>query len=476
MIFAHVIRPLTTAHALRLAALLAASLVALPAVPATAQQSVAAETAGGASAREERERTAASLYEDAARYTRRKYEELERDGYGYSAKLAAEVEAEARALAARHADELGRRAGLTAEDKFHLGRLQSLAGRSARAVETMRALLLDGSQPGARPGWERAARFVVAYELARTDALDAAEAALADYLAAPPPSSSSSSSSLPPPPAHAERFKLEMELARAGRARMQIARAAEHARAAFEAARLWHAAGGLDAATRDEIFYRAAQSLSDALLELKKTDQAVAVLQEVRRLAVVFPSADLHRRATVLFGRIVPAVGLLARPDDPSLRSAPEIEVRDWVDQRPTTLAQERGRVVLLDFWATWCVPCHAALPHMREWQRRFKDRGLTVIAFTQYTTTEGGRPVRNKREQDALRDFRRARRLPFGFAVADTNATAALYNVSTIPAAVLIDRRGRVRYLNVGANDDDLKELEHMIERLLDEPAGEVK
>jgi thiol-disulfide isomerase/thioredoxin len=472
MIFARMICRLKTERVARFAALFAALLAALlaaaPAAPTRAQPHVAAD-AGGAGARA---RTAASLYEEAAQYTRRKYEQLERDGYGYSAKLAAEVEAEARALAARHAGELGARAAaLTPGDKFHLGRLQSLAGHSARAVETMRALLLDESQTAARPEWERAARFVVAYELARTDALDAAEAALADYLAAPPPPPSSS-----PALAHEERFKLEMELARAGRARMQIARAAEHARAAFEAARLLHAAGGLNAATRDEIFYRAAQSLSDSLLELKKTDEAVAVLQEVRRLAVIFPSADLHRRATVLFGRIVPAVGLLARADDPALRSAPEIEVRDWVEQKPTTLAQERGRVVLLDFWATWCVPCHAALPHMREWQRRFKDRGLTVIAFTQYTTIEGGRPVRTKREQDELRDFRRARRLPFGFAVADTTATAALYNVSTIPAAVLIDRRGRVRYLNVGANDDDLKELEHMIEQLLDEPAGEAK
>jgi thiol-disulfide isomerase/thioredoxin len=253
---------------------------------------------------------------------------------------------------------------------------------------------------------------------------------------------------------------------------MQIGRAAEHARAAFEAARRLHAGGGLGVATRDEIFYRAGQSLSDALVELKKTDEAIAALQEVRRLAVSFPSADLYRRATLLLARIVPPVGLLAAADDALLGPAPEIEVRDWIDQKPTTLAGERGRVVLLDFWATWCAPCHAALPHMREWQRRFKDRGFTIIAFTQYTAVENGRPARTKREQETLANFRRARRLPFGFAVADTAATAERYNVVTIPTAALIDRRGRVRYLNVGASDDDLKEIEQMIERLLDEPA----
>jgi hypothetical protein len=109
----------------------------------------------------------------------------------------------------------------------------------------------------------------------------------------------------------------------------------------------------------------------------------------------------------------------------------------------------------------------------MRDWQRRFRDRGLSIVAFTHYETLENGRPKKNAREHDALKNFRRARRLPFGFAVADSNATSARYNVTTIPTAVLIDRRGRVRYLNVGSNEDDLKELEHMIGRLLDEPAG---
>ena len=427
---------------------------AFPAAPARAQQTVAA--AAGA-----RDKTAAAaLYEEAAGHTRRRYEQLEREGYGYDPKLAAEVESEQRALAARHADALAARAGLTAEERFYLGRLQSLAGQSARAVETLRALLRDG-QAGLPAERARAARFVVAYELARTDALPEAEAALADYLAAPAPR-----------PAHDERLRLELELARASRARMQIGRAAEHARAAFEAARRLHAAGGLNAATRDEIFYRAGQSLSDALVELKKTDEAIAALQEVRRLAVIFPSADLHRRANVLLARIVPAVGLLAAADDPLLGPAPEIEVRDWIDQKPTTLAAERGRVVLLDFWATWCVPCHAALPHMREWQRRFKDRGFTIIAFTNYTAAENGRPARTKREHDALADFRRARRLPFGFAVSDTAATAERYNVVTIPTAVLIDRRGRVRFITIGASDEEADLLRKMIVRLLDEPA----
>jgi thiol-disulfide isomerase/thioredoxin len=447
----------------RLRLLLFSSLVlpAALAAPAhlSAQHSDSAPAATDARAAAAAGKTAAELYGEAAGYVRRRYEQLAREGFRYEPKLAAQVEGEARAFAARSAAELKARGPLAPADRFHLGRLLSLAAQSDEAVATMREFL------GTRDATEeqaRAARFVVAFELARKNALDEAEAALADYLASPGA------------PAHDERYRLELELARAARARMRLARAAEHARAAFGAAGRLNSSADLDTASRDEIFYRSAQALADALVELKKTDEAIAALQELRRLAVSFPSADLYRRASLLLGRIVPAVGLMTAPDDPLLRDAPEIEVADWIDQRPTTLKGERGRVVLLDFWATWCAPCLSALPHMREWQRRFKDRGLTIVAFTHYEATEGGRIVKTKREHDALRSFRRARRLPFGFAVAATPATSARYNVTTIPTAVLIDRRGRVRYLNVGSNDDDLKELEQMIERLLDEPAGD--
>jgi thiol-disulfide isomerase/thioredoxin len=432
-------------------------LLVLLAAPArlAAQRNGDAATAPAASAK-----TAAELYAEAESYVRRRYEQLAREGFRYEPKLAALVEGESRTLAARNAAELKSRGPLSPADKFHLGRLLSLAAKSDEAVTVMRDFL-GAHAKEATAEQSRVARFVVAFELARKNALDEAEAARADYLAANDS------------PSDEQRFRLEIELARAARARMQIARAAEHARAAFDAAGRLNSSARLDAASRDEIFYRSAQALSDALVELKKTDEAIAALQHLRKLAVSFPSADLYRRASLLLERIVPAVGLMTAADDPLLREAPEIEVADWIDERPTTLKAERGRVVLLDFWATWCAPCLAAIPHMREWQRRFKDRGLTIVAFTHYETTENGRIVKTKREHDQLRAFRRARRLPFGFAVAETAATAARYNVTSIPTAVLIDRRGRVRYLNVGSNEDALKELEQMIERLLDEPAG---
>jgi len=132
-----------------------------------------------------------------------------------------------------------------------------------------------------------------------------------------------------------------------------------------------------------------------------------------------------------------------------------------------------RGRVVLLDFWALWCAPCHAALPHIKERQEEYRERGLSVEALTQYRNTVDNRPARTPQEVAQLRQFKRAARLPFGFAVADTPETAVDYGVRTIPVAVLIDRRGVVRFLNVGANETDIEELRQMIVKLLDEPTA---
>jgi thiol-disulfide isomerase/thioredoxin len=442
-------------------ALILAALVAVCAPANVAQQRAGASIAPASSG----EKSAAQLYEEAAEYTRKKYAELEREGFRYEPKLAAEVEGEQRAVAARNAAALAARASLTPGDKFYLGQLQSLAGDSARAVETMRAFLRE--TPDATREQQQVARFVVALQLAKEGTLaEESEAALAAYLANDAP------------PSYERRYSLETQFARSLRERGLRERSIEHARAALEAAKQLNANGALDAATRDEMFYRAGQTLAETLNELNRAGEAIAALQELRRLSISFPSADLYRRSTLLLGRIVPAVGYMTKPDDPlfdaraGARNAPEIEVKDWIDQKPTTLAAERGRVVLLDFWATWCAPCQAALPWMGEWQKKYKDRGLTIIAFTQYhDETVNGRAVKTREEYDALRSFRRANHLPFGVAAADTLTTAARYNVTSIPVAILIDRRGVVRYLSVGSNEDDLKEIEQMIVKLLDEP-----
>ncbi|HEY0100118.1 MAG TPA: TlpA disulfide reductase family protein [Pyrinomonadaceae bacterium] len=445
---------------------IALAFIAAHAFHAPARAQSTASVASPAPVPAERSRDVAALYAEAEAYARKKYEAFEREGIGYEQKLVEQVEREQRALAARYAAGVAAREPqdtLSAQEVFYLGQLYNVAEDGVRAVETMRRFLTQN--PQATREEQQAARYVVALQTAKKGSpVDEAETALADYL------------KVAAPDAHERRYRLETALATSYRGQKQAERAIAHAHAAFAAANHLHAAKPLDAATRDAVFYRTLSFISDAALDLKRTDEAIAALQELRRLSVSFPSADLYRRATVLLNRIVPAVAYVSKPDDPlfrvetGARLAPEIRVADWIEQKPTTLADLRGRVVLLDFWALWCTPCHAALPHISEWQEKYKERGLSVVALTEYRNTLNGRPARTPQEVGELRRFKRASRLPFGFAVADTQETATAYGVTTIPVAVLIDRRGVVRFLNVGANENDIRELHQMIERLLDE------
>ncbi len=406
---------------------------------------------------------AAALYVEAAGYAQRRYAELEQAGRAYNTNLSAQLAQEQRTLAARYAATIAAREPLAGADVLYLGQLYSLADQSESAIKTLRRWLKDHAETA--PEEAQTARFHIALQTARAGQFPNAERVLNDYLTHEQPLD------------WARHYQLEQALANGYRTRKHYDEAVLHAQAAFTAVQQWHLRQPLAARTRDDLFYQAAAYLTDLELEYKQTGAALGALQVLRKLAVALPSADLYRRATILQERIVPLTNLMTAPDDAILRgplaaaSAPEIFVRDWLEQKPTTLAALRGRVVLLDFWATWCTPCRVALPYMNEWQARYKNRGLTILALTQYHGRVNGRAQSANGELSLLRRFKRAEGMSYAVGVDGTGATSARYNVTTIPTAVLIDKRGRVRFISVGATQTDMSEIGQMIERLLAEP-----
>ncbi|HYY41581.1 MAG TPA: TlpA disulfide reductase family protein, partial [Pyrinomonadaceae bacterium] len=334
------------------------------------------------------------------------------------------------------------------------------------AVKTMRHWLKEHAD--APLAETQTARFHIALQTAKQAQFPNAERVVNEYLAHEPT-----------PPDWARHYQLEQALAGGYRARKRYDDAVIHAQAAFAAVKQLQLQQPLDARTRDDLFYQSAAYLTDLNLECKQTGAALGALQELRKLSIALPSADLYRRATILLERIVPPTNLMTAPDDAILRgplaasSAPEIFVRDWIDQKPLTLASLRGRVVLLDFWATWCTPCRVALPYMNDWQERYKNRGLTILALTQYHGSLGGRDMSASAELSLLRRFKRTEGMKYPVGIDGTGATSLSYNVTSIPTAVLIDKRGRVRFISVGATQTDMSEIGQMIERLLNEPAG---
>jgi thiol-disulfide isomerase/thioredoxin len=117
-------------------------------------------------------------------------------------------------------------------------------------------------------------------------------------------------------------------------------------------------------------------------------------------------------------------------------------------------LADQRGKVVLLDFWATWCGPCQASTPVLVRLNRRFGARGLVVMGIN--VDQEG---------PQVIPFF--VRRFGVDYPVLyDDGAVSERYHVTGLPTAVLIDRQGRIQRVHVGQADE--RELADQIESLL--------
>lgn len=104
---------------------------------------------------------------------------------------------------------------------------------------------------------------------------------------------------------------------------------------------------------------------------------------------------------------------------------------------RPVSLESFKGRVVMIDFWATWCGPCIAALPAMKSLWQDYRDRNFALIS------------VSLDYNLDTWRRFVQENRLDWVHTSDGryfNNAVAALYGVDAIPAVYLIDRSGRIR------------------------------
>jgi cytochrome c biogenesis protein CcmG/thiol:disulfide interchange protein DsbE len=112
-------------------------------------------------------------------------------------------------------------------------------------------------------------------------------------------------------------------------------------------------------------------------------------------------------------------------------------------------LADLKGRVVYVDFWASWCAPCKQSFPWMNEMQAKYGPKGLTIIGVNV-----------DKKREDADKFLAST---PARFTVAyDTNGQVAqAYQPKGMPTSYLIDANGVVRAVHVGFRDRDKEELE---------------
>jgi thiol-disulfide isomerase/thioredoxin len=413
-------------------------------------------TADAKSAELKDTRDAAQLYEETEAYAQKKFDDFEKRHMPFDARLADKIKQEQRDLAARYAVVLAARKP-QGKDVYYLGMLYNLARNYDAAYEMMQHFLTENPNATGEPAQN--ARAVIVIQAAKKDLLPEAESCLAEYAKNQPQVAE-------------DRYNLESWMVTVYFKAKDYERAQPHARAMFNTARL--VAKTKDPLERDKMLSEAVTLLSEADLKLKKKDEAVAAAQELRQLALTLPSGNLYKLALRRLLAIAPDIDLFKSFNDvaasaPALR---DIVADEWIDQAPVKLADLRGRVVLLDFWATWCGPCRVTFPRLQKWHESYKDKGLVILGVTNFFGHAEGKQLTQPQEVAYLRDFKKRFHIPYGFAVADSGENDRNYAVSSIPTSFLIDRRGVVRLISVGSSDEEAAMLNKMIKKLIEEPA----
>lgn len=146
---------------------------------------------------------------------------------------------------------------------------------------------------------------------------------------------------------------------------------------------------------------------------------------------------------------------------DKERKSAPEFELKD-ADGKTVRLSDYKGKVVLLDFWATWCGPCKIEIPWFIDFERKYKDQGFAVIGVSM--DEEGWQVVKPFISELAI-NYR---------ILQGSDSTAQLYGgVEALPTTFLIDRDGKIAATHVGlAGKDD---FEDGIKKLMASPSASV-
>lgn len=130
-------------------------------------------------------------------------------------------------------------------------------------------------------------------------------------------------------------------------------------------------------------------------------------------------------------------------------RTAPNFSGVD-LDHRQVNLAAYRGKVVLLNFWATWCAPCLTEVPRFAEWQQKYGGpRGLQVVG------------VSMDDDEPPVRTFYQKHRLNYPVVMGDEKLGELYGGVLGLPVTFLIDRNGKIRFKHEGVTDLNIIEGE---------------
>jgi peroxiredoxin len=137
--------------------------------------------------------------------------------------------------------------------------------------------------------------------------------------------------------------------------------------------------------------------------------------------------------------------------------TAPDFTLKSMSGQN-FNLTEQRGNIILINFWASWCGPCRQEMPVLQELQDKYQDLGVQVWG------------INVEQENQAGRDFLANLDLSFSIFFDETNKLSEAYNVEAMPTTVIVDRDGIVRYVYRGFKKGYGKKYAKAIKKLIRE------